>query len=286
MEVWAVSNQKGGVGKTTTTVALAGLLTQLGKKVLLVDIDPQASLTCYFHLEPDELAGSLYTCFEQEGNLTRKDLLPLILPTLFHQLSLLPSSSLLSLVERNLFCQQDSKSPQVARGKGLILRNTLAQLSDDYDYILIDSPPQLGILMINTLAACDRLIVPVQTEFLALKGLERMFRTVQMVMKSQKRLAESVEDILIMPTLFDRRTQTSQLCLRHLRLHYENFIWPSVVPVDTRLRHASKAGVPPSLIYPASAAVLAYDQLLYFLCGFSVFSTENPILSGDLCSAG
>lgn len=267
MDVWAVSNQKGGVGKTTTAVALAGLLTQADKKVLLVDIDPQASLTCYFHLEPDDLKASLYTCFEHGGHLCRDDILALIKPTLFHQLFLLPSSSLLSLVERNA----------AIKGQGLILKNTLRALENDFDYVIIDSPPQLGTLMINTLAACHRLIVPVQTEYLALKGLERMFRTVQMVIKSQHRKAESVEDILVMPTLFDRRTKTSQLCLQHLRSHYEAFTWPGVVPVDTRLRNASRAGVPPSLMYPGCAGVLAYDALLNYLSGISVLgNAETP----------
>jgi len=257
MQIWAISNQKGGVGKTTTTVALGGLLAEAGKRVLLVDIDPQASLTCYFQVEPDKLEKSLYDCFVHHGTLGARDMLNIILPTAFERLSLMPSSSLLGMVER-----LGNKNLPAQQGKGLVLKGALALLHDNYDVVLIDSPPQLGILMVNTLAACQRLVIPVQTEYLALKGLERMLRTVQMVMTSLQRPAATSREILIMPTLYDSRTQTSQMCLSQLQHQYPNLIWPSVIPVDAQFRHASRLGVTPSRLAPHSRGVMAYRLLL------------------------
>jgi len=266
VEIWAVSNQKGGVGKTTTAVSLGGLLAAQGKKVLLLDIDPQGSLTLYFHYDPDELEGSLYQVFEASqklsGNekntsaLKHNELLPLILETEFQNLFLLPSSALLATIER-----QSSSN----RGLGLVVKHLLSELSDTFDYVLIDSPPQLGILMVNALACCTRLIIPVQTEFLALKGLERMLRSVEMVMQSLQSVPEPGNEIIIMPTMFDRRTQASVMCLRHLRNQYTDYMWPAMIPVDTQFRNASKAGIPPSEYLPESHGVKAYERFLEYL---------------------
>lgn len=256
MEVWAISNQKGGVGKTTTTVALGGLLAQLGKRVLLVDIDPQASLTCYFQYKPEELPGSLYNCFAKQDALTSSELGSIIVPTLFDRLSLLPSSSLLSLVERQAV--RDGQQ----QGMGLTLLKVLQRLQGQFDFVLIDSPPQLGILMVNTLAAASQLIIPVQTEFLALKGLERMLRTVQMITQSRARPNKQALRIHIMPTLYDGRTQASRTSLAWLQERYPEFLTGAVIPSDTQLRNASREGIPPSLFSPQGKAVLAYRLLL------------------------
>ena len=134
-------------------------------------------------------------------------------------------------------------------------------LWDDFDYVLVDTPPVLGSLMINALAAAELLLVPVQTEFLALKGLERMVRTLAMVTRSlQKTLP-----YLIVPTMFDRRTQASLNALRTLRHEYTEHIWPSMIPIDTKLRDASRAGKFPSLFDASSRGVAAYKSLLKLL---------------------
>ena len=250
MRVWAVSNQKGGVGKTTTAVALGGLLAEQGYRVLLLDLDPHGSMTTYFRLNPDTLERSSVNLFAEQPP-DQAQVESLLLATGFPNLTLLPSSMALATVERRA----------AAEGMGLKVSRALAMLWDAFDYVLIDSPPVLGALMINALAASERLLVPVQTEFLALKGLERMIRTIQMVTRSLKKEL----DYIIVPTMFDRRTQASVTALRSLRNSYPEQIWPGMVPVDTRFRDASRQGQPPSVFDPESRGVQAYRALLKLL---------------------
>lgn len=252
MRIWAVANQKGGVGKTTTTVALAGLLAARGARVLLIDLDPHGSLTSYFGYDTDQLGGSAYQLFQEEPLQDRHELKSLLLSTSVERIQVLPSSVSLATVERRAGS---------LGGMGLRVSRGLALLWDDFDYALIDTPPILGALMINALAACERLLIPVQTEFLALKGLERMLRTLQMVNRSRGKPLP----YLIVPTLFDRRTQASVGSLRALRNGYGDDVWPGIIPVDTRLRDASKAGVVPSEFDPQGRAVNAYNALLKLL---------------------
>jgi chromosome partitioning protein len=250
--VWAVANQKGGVGKTTTAVALAGLAANAGRRVLLLDLDPHGSLTCYFRLNPDALTSSTVTLFQERKNLSVSLVGQLIVTTAYQGLSLLPASTALATLERQAIGND---------GMGLVIAKSLAQVWEDFDLAILDCPPQLGVLMVNALAACDRLIIPVQTEFLALKGLERILHTLQMMQRSRKRELPFV----VVPTMFDRRTQASVTTLRTLRNSYADHVWPGSIPVDTKFRDASKAGVPPHLFAPDSRGVEAYQSLLNFL---------------------
>ena len=252
MKVWAVANQKGGVGKTTSVVGLGGLLAERGHRVLMIDLDPHGSLTSYFQHNPDEMSKSVYQLFQHKGEVPSHLPPELILKTGFQQLDFLPASTSLAMLERQAVSQG---------GAGLVISKTLAWLWDDYDYVLMDTPPILGVLLINALAACQQLLLPVQTEFLAIKGLERMMRTLQMVMKSQKRELP----YLVVPTMFDRRTQASVGSLRLLRQTYDGHIWPSAIPEDTRFRDASRAGQPPSVYDANSRGVAAYSSLLKYL---------------------
>jgi chromosome partitioning protein len=247
VRVWAVANQKGGVGKTTTAVTLGGLLAERGQRVLLLDLDPHGSLTSYFRYDPDSLQKSSYDLFAQESLETRQ-IESLLLDTGVENLRLLPSSMALATIERRA----------ASEGMGLKVSSALAKLWGHFDYVLIDSPPVLGALMINALAACERLLVPCQTEFLALKGLERMIRTIAMVTRSLRKEL----DFLIVPTMFDRRTQASVGALRQLRNSYPEAIWASMVPVDTRFRDASREGLPLSIYSPDSRGATAYRSLL------------------------
>lgn len=249
MEIWTVANQKGGVGKTTTVVSLAGLLAEDGCKVLMVDLDPQSSLTQYFGVVPDTLQKSIFTLFRDRQTLDESQAAEAVVELSFAGLSLLPASPLLATVEK-------LAAPQ--GGMGLVLRQILERLSARFDYVLIDTPPTLGVLLVNALAAADRLIIPVQTEYLALKGLERMMRTMGMIAKSQGRQVPYV----VVPTLYDKRTSAAQQCLVQLRQQYPEAIWPSVVSVDTKFRDASRAGLPPSLHCAESRGVDAYRTLL------------------------
>jgi chromosome partitioning protein len=249
MQVWAISNQKGGVGKTTTVVSLAGLLAESGHDVLLVDLDPHGSLTSYFGYDPDQIDQSVYDLFAPDRKVTSSFVKSLLVSTTSDKVQMLPSSTALATLER----QAIGKS-----GLGLQVSKALAHMEKEYDYVLIDSPPVLGVLMVNALAASNRLLVPSQTEFLALKGLERMVRTISMINKARKNKLPYT----IIPTFYDRRTQASVKCLRELHNLYANEIASVVVPVDTKFRNASMKGVFPSRFDPSSRGVLAYAKLL------------------------
>ena len=249
MHIWAVANQKGGVGKTTSVVTLAGLLADAGHRVLMIDLDPHGSLTSYFRFDPDSIEHSAYDLFLGNGKIQESLPKELILETGHPNLSLLPSSTALATLERHA---------QAQGGMGLVISKTLAILWDDYDYVLIDSPPVLGVLMINALAACQQLIIPVQTEFLAIKGLERMVRTLTMINRARKRPVPYI----IVPTLFDRRTQASNKSLRSLKETYDESVWHSVIPIDTKLRDASTAGIAPSALDKNARGVKAYTSLV------------------------
>jgi chromosome partitioning protein len=252
VRVWAIANQKGGVGKTTTSVSLAGLLADSGKRVLMVDLDPHGSLTSYFGQDPDRLERSAFELFLHQGQVP--DGLPkqLLLPTSHERISMLPASTALATLER--------QSPG-QNGMGLVISKSLAQLWNDFDYALIDSPPLLGILMVNALAASQQLVIPVQTEFLAIKGLERMVNTLAMINRSRKQALPYT----IVPTLFDRRTQASLGTLKYLRDNYVEHLWQAFVPIDTKLRDASRAGITPSQNDANSRGVIAYRALLKHL---------------------
>lgn len=252
MRVWAVANQKGGVGKTTTSIALAGLLADAGKRVLVVDLDPHGSMTSYFGHDPDSLEHSNFDLFQHQGSVPRGLPQQLLLPTTDERIALLPSSPALATLER--------QSPGQG-GLGLVVAKSLAQLWQDFDHAVIDSPPLLGVLMVNALAASQQLVIPVQTEFLAVKGLERMVNTLAMINRSRQQALPYT----IVPTLFDRRTQASMSTLRVLRNAYPEHLWPAYIPVDTRLRDASRAGLTPSRFDNNSRGVIAYRALLKHL---------------------
>jgi chromosome partitioning protein len=250
MKIWSVSNQKGGVGKTTTVVTLGGLLSSWGFRTLLVDLDPHGSLTSYFKMNPDELETSVYNLFQDaNGKIKRCDPFPYIVQTEFDKLAVLPASTAIATLDRQV---------ATVNGMGLVIATALAKVTNDYDYVIIDSPPMLGVLMINALAACEHLIIPVLAEFLSIKGLERMLHTMDMVFHSR----EKAPNFTILHTQFVKRTKAALLSLKTLRQDNPEQIWKSVIPVDTKLREASRLGIPASLCVPDSRAVAAYTKLL------------------------
>ncbi len=248
MKVWAVANQKGGVGKTTTAVTLAGVFASRGYRTLLIDLDPHGSLTAYFGMDPDRVEQSVYRLFSD----TMVDPERLISDTRFENLFLLPASTAMATLDRQLGAQT---------GKGLVIVNALNKLAEHFDHVLIDCAPSLGILLVNALAACSHLIIPVQTEFLALKGLERMLHTLSMVQRSARRELPYT----IVPTMFDRRTRAGTLSLDQLRESHSARLWSSVIPVDTQFREASRAGIPLSLRSATDRGSVAYTELADFL---------------------
>jgi chromosome partitioning protein len=250
MKAWAICNQKGGVGKTTTTVSLGGLLASEGRRVLLIDMDPHGSLSAYFGHNPDSLDTSVYTLFERSADGAHVPLASMLKRTSFNGLYVLPASTALVSLDRQ-FGARD--------GMGLVISRAFQQWGSQFDYVLMDCAPTLGILMVNALACCDRVIVPVQTDFLALKGLERLMHTLAMIERSRRQPFR----ITVVPTMYDARTRSAEEGLLNLRNHYPAHLWDGVVPVDTQLRNASRAGIPISHFAPRSARGLqAYAALL------------------------
>ncbi len=247
MRVWTVANQKGGVGKTTTTVTLGAWLAYQGRPTLLVDLDPHGSLTAYFGLDPEGTEPSAYALFQAAAS-HREVPGELVRPTRLANLSLIPAAPALATLDRQLSGRE---------GMGLVLARALRSWGDRYSHVLVDCPPMLGVLMVNALAAADLLIAPVQTEFLALKGLERMIHTLDRVNQARRAPLPCV----IVPTLFDRRTRASREALEILRTRYTQRLWDGVIPVDTQLRDASRLGDPLIQANRPSPGIAAYQVL-------------------------
>lgn len=249
MNVWTVANQKGGVGKTTTTVALGGLLAAWGFRTLMIDVDPQGSLSSYFGQDPEGIEQSSYTLFEAVAEHRQVNPETLILDTGMEGLSLMPAAIALATLDR-----QSGRLD----GLGLVLKQAIARLEGHFDYVLIDCPPVLGVLLINALAACDHLIAPVQTEHLAIKGLERLQHTLRMVTRARPEPLK----LVVVPTFYDQRTRASRDSLALLRRDYAQDLWQGLIPIDTRFREASRVGQPPALFDPRARGVRAYAELL------------------------
>ncbi|AAW86324.1 ParA family protein [Aliivibrio fischeri] len=251
MIVWSIANQKGGVGKTTTTITLAGLLNQRGKRVLMVDTDPHGSLTTYLGYDSDDLPCSLFELF-QLPTINKTTVAPFVLKSDIPGLDIIPAHMSLATLDRVMGNRN---------GMGLVLKRALKALEADYDYVLIDCPPILGVMMVNALAASTRVLIPVQTEFLAMKGLERMMRTLTIMQRNKP----SLFDVTIIPTMYDKRTNASLQTLMDLKNSYQDQVWASAVPIDTKFRDASLKRMPPSFVSPNSRGVFAYKTLLNYL---------------------
>ncbi len=249
LKVWAVANQKGGVAKTTTVVSLAGHLVKRGLRCLLIDLDPHGSLTSYFKEDPDSLEKSVYNLFQMHQFSIKHEINDLIIHSEVEGIDFIPASISMATLDRQLGTQE---------GKGLVIKKVVDLLADEYDYILIDCPPVLGVLMVNALAACTHVLVPVQTEFLALKGLERMHHTLNMIIQARRHDVS----FTIVPVMFDRRTRASTDSLRALREKYGAELWQNVIPVDTAFRTASQKGLPLPIMLPSSRGAKAYAELL------------------------
>jgi len=244
--IWAVANQKGGVAKTTTALALGGLLSESQQRVLLIDLDPHASMTSYAGIDPDSVNTSVYALFDESppGD-------P-ICATPWAGIDLVPAAPALATLDRRL---------NGGRGQGLVLTRWLRGVCNRYDYVFMDCAPMLGVLMVNALVASDQVLLPTQTEFLSINGVRRMARTIAMLERSQQRRLSW----LVVPTLYDQRTRAATQSLQSLRDEFGHNIWDEVIPVDTKLRDASRAGLPPSAYAPRTRSVLAYRKLLDYL---------------------
>lgn len=255
MKVWTIAAQKGGVGKTTSVVSIAGTLSRHGYKVLMVDLDPHGSLSGYFGFNCDVVEPNAYGLFESVANNDTSRIDDFIQRDLTTPgLSLIPSSTSLVSLDRR-YGQR--------KGMGGILRRCLQGVNDDFDYCLIDCPPMLGILVVNALVCCQSLIVPVQTEFMAVESVDRLLRTLEMIQRS---VGLSVP-YTVVPTMYDRRTRAARDSLQRLRRRRDIIQWDDVIPVDTQFREASRIGVPLTCWQPLARGSLAYQQLVSALSG-------------------
>jgi chromosome partitioning protein len=226
---------------------LAAWAVTRGETVLLIDFDPHGSLSAYFGLDPEDLDPSAYTLFQ--AAVSGATTLPagVVRAAGTVGLSLVPAATALATLDRQLGTWD---------GMGLVLARALKGDLGHYDRVVVDCPPLLGVLMVNALAAAEYLVVPVQTEPLALRGLERMMRTLERLNQG-RRLPLSC---LIVPTLYDQRTRVSRDALEALRTQYPEQVWEGVIPVDTQLREVGRASLAKTA--RPSAGVVAYQQLL------------------------
>lgn len=227
-KVLSIANQKGGVGKTTTAVTLAGAFQRLGKRVLLIDLDPHANASVHLRIYPETQEYSGYNLFigqpEEWHGLwdnvrVRHDL----------GFDVVPASIRLSELEVDLNARP---------GKGALLKEAIGLVRDEYDFVLLDCPPHVGILLVNALVASDLLIIPIQTDFLALHGLKLLFDTVNLI---NKVMPEPVR-YKALATMFDRRTKASQRVLELMHSKMGDNLLQTVIGTDTRFRDASAQG--------------------------------------------
>ena len=243
-KIIAIANQKGGVGKTTTSINLSASLAENGKKVLVIDSDPQGNTTSGFGIEKNELENSIYElllgdCSVEECVIKRENT----------RLSILPANVNLAAAEVELI---DAPS------KEFILKREIDYIRDKYDYIIIDCPPSLSLLTINALTTADSVLVPIQCEYYALEGLSQLIYTVNLV-KSRLNPELDMEGVVF--TMYDSRTNLSEDVVQNVRSVLKQHIFDTIIPRNIRLAEAPSRGLPINEYDPRSAGAEAYSSL-------------------------
>lgn len=240
----AIANQKGGVGKTTTSINLSASLAAKGKKVLMIDTDPQGNATSGFGVDKNELENTIYELILGECSIQ-----DCILKDVVLGVSVLPSNVNLAAAEIELIGVEK---------KEYILRNEIDWVKDSYDFIIIDCPPSLSMLTVNAMTTADTVLVPIQCEYYALEGLSQLIHTVNLV---KERLNPELDMEGVVFTMFDSRTNLSNQVVENVKNNLQQTVYNTIIPRNIRLAEAPSYGMPIQMYDPKSAGAEAYRML-------------------------
>ena len=243
-KVIAIANQIGGVGKTTTSINLSASLAAKGKKVLVIDMDPQGNTTSGYGIDKTELENTIYELMLGECSIE-----DCIIKDAIENVSVLPASVNLAAAEIELIGVEK---------KEYILKNEVDLIKKEYDYIIIDCPPSLSMLTVNAMTTADSVLVPIQCEYYALEGLSQLLHTVNLV---KERLNPELQMEGVVFTMYDSRTNLSSQVVENVKNNLKQKVYNTVIPRNIRLAEAPSYGMPISAYEPKSAGAEAYMQL-------------------------